>query len=115
MGSKIFEPILKDVLDLIKEQVRFAGGNIAAVLMVGGFGQSPYLKTRVQQVLGGSVSVLQPQNGWTAVVRGAAMLGMGRVTPSRIGVSIESRMARQHYGIELTSRYNSYEHDSSMA
>jgi hypothetical protein len=111
--SKIVEPILKDILGLIKDQVHLAGRGMAAVLLVGGFGQSNYLKTRVQESVGSSISVLQPENGWTAVVRGAAMLGVGRVAPALSGVSIASRIARKHYGVELTTPYDASKHDSS--
>ena len=111
--SKIFEPILKDILNLIQEQVRLAGSGVAAVLLVGGFGQSSYLKARVKQPLGSNIVVLQPENGWTAVVRGAAMLGIGRAAPALAGVSIASRIARKHYGVVLRVTYDPSIHDSS--
>lgn len=109
--TKIFEPIMKDILCLIQEQVRLAGRGVAAVLLVGGFGSSNFLKNRVATAVGPGVAVLQPENGWTAVVRGAAMLGVGRAAPLLAGVNIASRIARKHYGVELTTPYDSKKHD----
>jgi hypothetical protein len=113
MKAKIFEPIFKDIMGLVKDQVRLAGQGVSAVLLVGGFGQSNYLKSRVKESVGSAISVLQPENGWTAVVRGAAMLGVGRVTPTLPGISISSRIARKHYGVELVTPFDAEKHDES--
>ncbi|KAF5600040.1 UVSB PI-3 kinase [Fusarium pseudoanthophilum] len=51
MKTKIFEPIMKDVVCLIKEQIKMAGDGVAAVIMVGGFGQSRYLKSRIPEAV----------------------------------------------------------------
>lgn len=110
--GKIFEPVMKDILSLIGDQVRRAGSGVAAVLLVGGFGQNSYLKSRVQKTVGSSIAVLQPENGWTAVVRGAAMLGVGSAAPELAGVSIISRCARQSYGVQLSVMYDPKKHSS---
>jgi hypothetical protein len=69
----VFEPIMKDITDLIDEQIHDAGRSVQAVLLVGGFGQNKYLRERVAASTGLGGRVLQPTDGWTAVVRGAAM------------------------------------------
>lgn len=75
---------------------------IRAVLLVGGFGQNNYLKERLRSTLGSSVAVLQPPNAWTAVVRGAVMMGLANANSKYAAVGIESRAARKHYGVERT-------------
>jgi len=110
MQKEIFEPVIKDVLDLVREQISMAGSGVAAVLLVGGFGQSEYLKSRVSAAVGASIKVLQPSNGWTAVVQGAAMIGLSRAN-ARLNVS--ERIARQHYGTELVSRFQKGVDDES--
>lgn len=115
MSAKIFEPIVKDVISLVENQIRLAGSRVAAILLVGGFGSSMYLKSRIQQAVTRSIRVLQPENGWTAVVRGAAMLGVIRVNPTLSGVGIASRVARKHYGTCLQAKYDPDEHDESEA
>jgi hypothetical protein len=113
MKANIFEPIIKDIIGLIKEQISLARNGVSAILLVGGFGQSKYLKSRVQAAISSSIQVLKPENGWTAVVRGAAMIGLGRTSASLSRVGILSRIARKHYGTELVSHYNPSQHDSS--
>ncbi len=94
----VFNPVMMDILASVREQVRMAGHGVAAVLLVGGFGQSPYLRQRLLEGLAGppSIAVLQPSNGWTAVARGAAMLGVGRAVDaprgSALGVGVSPRV-----------------------
>ncbi|KAF5636368.1 UVSB PI-3 kinase [Fusarium tjaetaba] len=95
MKTKIFEPIMKDVVCLIKEQIKMAGDGVAAVIMVGGFGQSRYLKSRVRDAISSRTDVLQPESGWTAVVKGAAMHGLSRYQPAGTRVEVASRIARR--------------------
>ncbi|KAG4270793.1 hypothetical protein FPRO04_02774 [Fusarium proliferatum] len=97
MKTKIFEPIMKDVVCLIKEQIKMAGDGVAAVIMVGGFGQSRYLKSRVRDAISSRTDVLQPESGWTAVVKGAAMHGLSRYQPAGTRVEVASRIARRSY------------------
>jgi len=113
MQKEIFEPVIKDVLDLVREQISMAGSGVAAVLLVGGFGQSEYLKSRVSAAVGASIKVLQPSNGWTAVVQGAAMIGLSRANARLTTVNVSERIARQHYGTELVSRFQKGVDDES--
>jgi len=49
--EEIFEPIVKQILDLIEDQVNAihsSSGQVSAILLVGGFGQSMYLHSRVK-------------------------------------------------------------------
>jgi serine/threonine-protein kinase ATR len=48
MKTKIFDPIIKDIICLVKEQISMAGGEVAAVVLVGGFGQSRFFKYNVR-------------------------------------------------------------------
>ncbi|KAF2011913.1 actin-like ATPase domain-containing protein [Aaosphaeria arxii CBS 175.79] len=105
MQQEIFEPIIKDVINLVQEQISMAGSDVAAVLLVGGFGQSEYLKDRIQTSVGSAIRVLQPSNGWTAVVQGAAMIGLTRASANLAQVNISERVARKHYGTELVTSF----------
>ncbi|KAB8252614.1 hypothetical protein BDV35DRAFT_375885 [Aspergillus flavus] len=67
----IFEPIVHDVEELIAEQVAGItklGFVTKAIVLVGGFGSSIYLLHRLQKK-NPTVTVLQPPNAWSAVVR----------------------------------------------
>ena len=57
---KIFEPVLKEVLGLVIDQIKASKKPVKAVLLVGGFGQSPYLRDEIQhEVKSYNVKVLQ--------------------------------------------------------
>lgn len=103
--QEIFDPIINKVIALVKEQILTTEKNIKAVLLVGGFGQNVYLKERLRRFLGSSIEVRQPPHSWTAVVRGAVMMGCRSKS-----VQILSRAARKHYGIKLELTYDKNVH-----
>jgi sugar (pentulose or hexulose) kinase len=109
----IFEPIVVKVIDLVRGQMMATNKAIRAVLLVGGFGQNNYLKERLRAALGRTVDVLQPPNAWTAVVRGAVMMGLANANAKFASVGIESRAARKHYGVELSVEYDPALHQDS--
>lgn len=115
MKTKIFEPIMKDVVCLIKEQISMAGDKVSAVILVGGFGQSRYLKSQVREAISSSTEVLQPENGWTAVVKGAAIYGLGQYQPALTQVEVASRIARKSYGTCLLTKYDMMRHSPKEA
>ncbi|RDA89179.1 hypothetical protein CP532_0517 [Ophiocordyceps camponoti-leonardi (nom. inval.)] len=115
MTSRIFDPITKDVVCLIKEQIAMAGNEIAAVVLVGGFGQSRHLKSQVRAAVPAGIKVLQPENGWIAVVKGAAIHGLGQCQPTLAEVEVASRVARRSYGTCLLAKYDMMRHNPKEA
>ncbi|THX76795.1 hypothetical protein D6D04_06638 [Aureobasidium pullulans] len=123
--SDIFRPHVDRVIELIERQRNvLAAHNKTAkgVILVGGFGQSGYLyrclKTRfadedppptytqsanpiVEE--GPRFIIMQPENSWTAVVRGAVLTGLERDL-------VAIRKARRHYGVVVTQRYDPSKH-----
>lgn len=112
---KIFEPIMKDIICLIEEQMNMAEGQASAVLLVGGFGQSEYLKSRIQEAVKKGTPVLQPDDGWAAVVKGAAMHGLSQHCDINATPKIVSRVARRSYGTCLLTKYDMMQHDPKEA
>ena len=129
--KEIFEPVVKEVCDLVQGQVdgiRQKGGIVSGIVLVGGFGQSNYLYTRLKAhfntaapppyserpthaqatalIENGSVEVMQPVNAWTAVVRGAVLRGLE-------GSMVVSRKARMHYGTSYATVYDEDKHQVS--
>ncbi|KAG8532935.1 uncharacterized protein KY384_002813 [Bacidia gigantensis] len=107
--NTIFDPVVSEVLALVNGQIaatKAASLSVKAVLLVGGFGQSPYLRETLRSTLGPSIEVMQPPNGWTAVVRGALMKGLAALSPSTERVKVAARVARKHYGTEIMSKYD---------
>ena len=59
----IFEPVVKEVISLVDGQIKATGTSVKAVLLVGGLGQSGYLRDRIKEAISPDVKVMQPGNG----------------------------------------------------
>jgi len=129
----IFEPVVKEVCDLVQGQVdtlRVKGGVVSGIILVGGFGQSDYLYRKLKAHFSSaapppyserpthaagagadpesfnSIEVMQPVYAWTAVVRGAVLRGLE-------GNMVVSRKARMHYGTSYATVYDETKHSVS--
>ena len=111
--NNIFEPVVGKIIQLVKGQIAATKKKIKTVLLVGGFGQNNYLKERLRSSLDKSITVLQPPNAWTAVARGAVMMGLARTNSKLAAVGLVSRAARKHYGVELNESFKSKKHDEN--
>lgn len=122
----IFEPVIQQVIELVEGQVqaiKARDGVVSGIILVGGFGQSNYLYTRLKQHFNQAppppyteqpshevalaqqpnVEVLQPMNAWTAVVRGAVLRGIE-------GSLVEKRRSRWHYGTSYATVFDENKH-----
>jgi hypothetical protein len=94
MRREVFDPVVDDVLRLIQHQLQQTKFNCQAIFMVGGFGCSGYLHTRVRAEFGQQVGLIAvPPRAELAVVRGAALAG---ITPRMVA----ARVARRWYGVD---------------
>ncbi|KAJ5964982.1 uncharacterized protein N7479_004858 [Penicillium vulpinum] len=101
----IFDPIIKQIENLVTKQrmsVKAAGHATKAIILVGGLGASVYLFKRLQAASDG-IQIMQPPNAWSAVVRGAVIRGQE-------GNQVDSRIARNNYGITMRVPYDSTQH-----
>lgn len=90
----VFEPVVQKVLDLIDAQIRQSQVRLDAIFLVGGFGQSEYLRRRVIDEFSRRVGFIGvPPRGELAVVRGAVYFGLN---PRMV----TERMSRRTYGVE---------------
>ncbi|KAK3386617.1 hypothetical protein B0H63DRAFT_520702 [Podospora didyma] len=105
--QSIFEPVVAEVIKLVKEQISASNVPIRAVLLVGGFGASNYLKERLRAAVPSKIQIMQPPNAWLAVVQGAVMKGLAQSAPDSLTmVKVQNRKARKHYGTEWRTRYD---------
>jgi tRNA A37 threonylcarbamoyltransferase TsaD len=65
----IFAPVINAVLKMVNDQIQAVlkkretqPTHIAAILLIGGFGESRYLRKRVLEIMNGQIEVLQPPN-----------------------------------------------------
>ena len=103
--ATLFKPVVEEVLALVKKQMHATEQPLSAILLMGGFGQSHYLRSQIQAAVG-NVRVMQSPQSWTAVVRGALILGLASTLPDGAGVRISARKARKHYGIPLYKTFD---------
>lgn len=95
--EELFEPVVKDILRLVSQQVSYAlsskGKRINLIVLVGGFGNSDYVKKALDNwCLGnGGIKSIRPDFCQAAVVRGAAIRGLEGTMPSKL-------ICRRHYG-----------------
>ncbi|KAK4148378.1 hypothetical protein C8A00DRAFT_19781, partial [Chaetomidium leptoderma] len=107
----IFEPVVQEVVKLVKDQISASKVPIRAVLLVGGFGASNYLKERLRGAIDPAIQIMQPPNAWLAVVHGAVMKGLAQSAPDQLTmVRVQNRKARKHYGTEWRVRYDDKVH-----
>ena len=109
--GKIFAPVTKEVVRLVKAQILQSPKRPKAVLLVGGFGQSSFLRDQIRQSIP-DIDVKQPANGWTAVVQGALTKAIAESSPEDCKVYVNSRIARKNYGLIVTAPFDEDEHDS---
>ncbi|KAG0014631.1 hypothetical protein BGZ81_000354 [Podila clonocystis] len=97
MKNEVYEPVISDVLDLIRVQLH-QSKNCNAIFLVGGFGSSRYLEERVRQEFSHLVSfVAVPQRPDLAIVRGAVCAGLN--------AKVNVRVARRWYGINAATEF----------
>ena len=122
----IFEPVIREVLKLIDDQIQQTAKQVKLILLVGGFGGSPYLRKCIRNKFP-TIEIKMAQNSYvsalntifrrlgqsadlrlseTAVVRGALLKGLAEI---RGGIStlpyVRSRKARKYYGTECLTVY----------
>ncbi|KAK1232190.1 hypothetical protein PQX77_004671 [Marasmius sp. AFHP31] len=79
LRREVFDPVIEQVLGLIEEQLRKVDQRIDALLLVGGFAGSEYLKQRVEEQFSSRIRVIaRPADADTATLRGAARYGLAQ-------------------------------------
>ncbi|KAI9015299.1 hypothetical protein CLU79DRAFT_707698 [Phycomyces nitens] len=100
LRENVFEPVVKQVLKLISDQIKQSKKQIDAIFVVGGFGQSKYLGKRIKETFNGKVGLISvPSRGEISVMRGAVMLGLN---PSKVS----HRVLRRTYGLIVNEPFN---------
>ena len=106
----MFQPVMAAITRLIRQQIKQTK-NCKAVLLVGGFGRSVYLRKCIENVVGAGIEVLQPPNAWTAVAKGALIWALNDDSQETSRIDISSRRARKSYGIRVGVPYDSRIHE----
>jgi len=109
-----FEPCITPILNMVKaqrRQIEDRGTRLKNVFLVGGFAESPYLQTSIEEYLSSlryKVELRRPDTSLTAVVRGAAIFGIEK--SSNKAISSMSACPRS-YGISADIAFSEIVHD----
>ncbi|KAF7946500.1 hypothetical protein EAE96_009497 [Botrytis aclada] len=93
----LFDPVVAEITTLIAQQVKAAkdiqNSKINRIILVGGFGESPYLNKKLKEWCrkNGNMTLICPLHPQSAVVRGAALRGLQGIAP-------RVKHLRRHYG-----------------
>ncbi|KAL9032255.1 MAG: hypothetical protein Q9180_006605 [Flavoplaca navasiana] len=113
----IFEPVIKQIINLVVQQIKVSkkvGADVKGVIMVGGFGENIYLFERLQKALKSRrIEVRVSPQAWTAVVRGALIRGLEEARSSRALGTVVGRIARYSCGTECAREYERSKHQKS--
>lgn len=105
----LFEPSLKGVTDLVERQLQLAnakGLTVSKLIVVGGFGESPSLRGRIEEVIaskrniiGATIATIWPKEFPTsAVARGAVLRALNKQDgPNRISRSSFGFLHHEQY------------------
>ncbi|KAE9364639.1 Hsp70 family protein-like protein [Stipitochalara longipes BDJ] len=97
----LFDPVIKDITNLVEHQLQDVkknkGDRIDRIILVGGFGSSPYLFNVLEEWCEqkGGITLMKPEHPESAIVRGAAIRGLEGIAP-------RMKRARRHYGFALS-------------
>ncbi|KAH8587270.1 hypothetical protein B0O99DRAFT_642186 [Bisporella sp. PMI_857] len=105
----VFDAVIRMIFQLIvgqMERLEEANLTASAILLVGGFGSSEYLRKQIEEHFGDDVKVIQPVNAWSAVTRGAMLRALQ-------GDIVETRIIRSNYGVTVKNLWDPAIHESA--
>jgi hypothetical protein len=105
--SSFFQPLFENIKSKVAQlvsQVKIKREELKFIFMVGGFSESPYLKSEIKKAFEKEgLQVLVPRRPQVSVVRGACLFGLD---PH----SITSRIAKKTYGINTLTTFDHEKH-----
>ena len=105
--SSFFQPLFENIKSKVEQlvsQVEAKAEQLKYIFMVGGFSESPFLKSEIKKRFEkDGLAVLVPRRPQVSVVRGACLFGLD---PH----SITSRIAKKTYGINTLTTFDPEKH-----
>ncbi|KAI0973390.1 hypothetical protein F4678DRAFT_477857 [Xylaria arbuscula] len=114
----IFDKIIAQINKLATKQITAIKAKTfkhpKLLILVGGFGRSPYMFKYLKGALEGGITVLQARGDkpWTAICRGATISRADELNPAVGGqLQVQSRIARSNYGWSYRAPFESGIHE----
>jgi molecular chaperone DnaK (HSP70) len=106
--NSFFKPLFDNIKSKVQSLIEQAEGKhspVNFIFMVGGFSESPFLKSEIKKNFeeGYNINVLVPRRPQVSVIRGACMFGLN---PR----SITSRISKMTYGINTLTTFDPTKH-----
>ena len=106
--QSFFDPLINKIITKVKELLEETKNKIGYypkfIFLVGGFGESPYLRQKLKKEFESeSLTILIPKRPLVSVVRGACMFGFNPF-------SITSRIVKKTYGISTLGIFDEKKH-----
>lgn len=73
---KMFDVVIKKILDLISEHLDESNEEVSAMLLVGGFSESKYLREKVKEKFKSKLKISFPESPATAIVEGGNFISI---------------------------------------
>lgn len=107
-----FEPIISTITSSVQVQIDISKrkGQVKIVYLVGGFGENAWLRQSLKRVVPEGIEVISPTYAWTAVLRGALIIGLAEASSLSTKVRVVSRAARKAYGCRISTRFRAGVH-----
>lgn len=74
--KNMFDVVIKKILDLISEHLDESNEEVSAMLLVGGFSESKYLREKVKEKFNSRVKISFPDSPATAIVEGGNFISI---------------------------------------
>ncbi|KAM0246728.1 hypothetical protein ACHAP5_004499 [Fusarium lateritium] len=111
----VYTPIVDKIVALVRRQTQAVesktGQPAEYIVLVGGFGRSPYLYNKLQSTFGATILQSRGSKPWTAICRGAVVCGITAQSISTgLAVNVGCRIARRSYGVHVCCPFNARKH-----
>lgn len=75
ISKEIFDPVIDEIIKLVRNQIRATKKKVRAVLLVGGFGENSYLRKRMQAEIGERIRVIPGHQGYVQIYTSQTVSG----------------------------------------
>ncbi|KAK3369988.1 hypothetical protein B0H63DRAFT_514209 [Podospora didyma] len=100
--KSLFDPVVKQIIGLLEQQVEAtkeeSSIEINTLVVVGGFGESPYLYSKIKEWCPPNIEPINPRQSWEAICLGAAIRGLE-------GPIVVKKKSKSHIGHRVSREY----------
>jgi hypothetical protein len=96
--KELFDPVVSKIIGLLEQQIQATKDesslDVNIIVLVGGFGESPYLFDKLKEWCPSGIQLVNPPKSWEAICIGAAVRGLE-------GPIVVQKKSKVHIGFPL--------------